>query len=254
MNIVKENENTHKDNIDVFNPILKTDNKLFVMPNTTSRYFELFLSKFTKDCEPNSIQKWLDKFPNLNIRTICRVLNLSFLQSDIREVTYELFHNVIFTKEKLLKCKITNDDLCPICSIQSENVYHMLLECSSLHSFNEYIKCFLHDVLAKSSPDFVNQLDFEMLCMFGLLQNSKSVNFYFGKNILAIRKFCIIKRRNIAIREGKSLNIEDYFRSTVLKNVQYAYEYYKSTNSLNLFEKYYEQNNPVLSVLNNIVR
>jgi hypothetical protein len=40
----------------------------------------------------------------------------------------------------------------------------------------------------------------------------------------------------------------------VLKNVQYAYEYYKSTNSFNLFEKYYEQNNPVLSVLNNIVR
>jgi hypothetical protein len=68
--------------------------------------------------------------------------------------------------------------------------------------------------------------------MFGLLQNSKSVNFYFGKNILAIRKFCIIKRRNIAIKEGKSLNIEDYFRSTVLKNVQYAYEYYKNSNNM----------------------
>ena len=96
------------------------------MPNTTSRYYELFLSNFTKDYEPKSIQKWLDKFPNLNIRTIYRVLNLSFLQSDIREVAYKLFHNVIFTKEK---CKITNDDLCPICSIQSENIYHMLLEC-----------------------------------------------------------------------------------------------------------------------------
>jgi hypothetical protein len=89
--------------------------------------------------------------------------------------------------------------------------------------------------------------------MLSLLQNSKSVNFYFVSNILEIRKFCIIKRRNFAIREGKILNIENYFRSTMLKNVQYAYEYYKSTNSLDLFEKYYEQNNPVLSVLNNIV-
>jgi hypothetical protein len=61
------------------------------------------LSNFTKDYEPKSIQKWLDKFPNLNIRTICRVLNLSFLQSDIREVAYKLFHNVIFTKEMLLR-------------------------------------------------------------------------------------------------------------------------------------------------------
>ena len=30
---VKENENTHKDKIDVFNPILKTDEKLSVMPD-----------------------------------------------------------------------------------------------------------------------------------------------------------------------------------------------------------------------------
>ena len=105
----------------------------------------------------------------MNIRRIYRVLNLSFSQSDIREVVYKLFHDVIFTKEKLLKCKIINDDICPICSIQSENVYHMLLECSSLHSFNEYIKCFLHDLLAKSTPDFVNQLDFEILFMLSLL-------------------------------------------------------------------------------------
>ena len=101
LNIVKENESNHKDNIDVFNPILKTDDKLSVMPNTTSRYYELFLSNFTKDYERKSIQKWLDKFPNLNIRTIYRVLNLSFLQSDIREVAYKLFHNIFFHKGKV---------------------------------------------------------------------------------------------------------------------------------------------------------
>jgi hypothetical protein len=100
LNIVKKNDNTHKDKIDVFNPILKTDDKLSVMPNTTSRYYELFLSQFTKDCEPNSIKKWLDKFPNLNIRTIYIVLNLSFLQSDIREVAYKVFHNVFFSQRK----------------------------------------------------------------------------------------------------------------------------------------------------------
>jgi Fe2+ or Zn2+ uptake regulation protein len=52
-------------------------------------YYELLLSNFTKDYERKSIQKWLDKFPNLNIRTIYRVLNLSFFQSDIREVAYK---------------------------------------------------------------------------------------------------------------------------------------------------------------------
>ena len=66
------------------------------MPNTTSRYYELFLSQFTKDCEPKSIKKLLDKFPNLNIRTIYIVLNLSFFQSYIREVAYKVFHNGFF--------------------------------------------------------------------------------------------------------------------------------------------------------------
>jgi hypothetical protein len=52
LNIVKKNDNTHKDKIDVFNPILKTDYKLSVMPNTTSSYYELFLSQFTKENFP----------------------------------------------------------------------------------------------------------------------------------------------------------------------------------------------------------
>jgi hypothetical protein len=41
LNIVKENKSNHKDKIGVFNPILKTDDKLSVMPNTTSRYYIL---------------------------------------------------------------------------------------------------------------------------------------------------------------------------------------------------------------------
>ena len=40
---VKENENTHKDKVGVFNPISKRDDKLSGMPNTTNRYYELFL-------------------------------------------------------------------------------------------------------------------------------------------------------------------------------------------------------------------
>ena len=46
LNIVKENENIHKDKIGVINPILKTDDKLSVMPNTTSRYYDYVFRMF----------------------------------------------------------------------------------------------------------------------------------------------------------------------------------------------------------------
>ena len=43
--------------------------------------------------------------------------------------------------------------------------------------------------------------------MFGLLQNSKSVDFYFVNNIIAIIKFCIIIKRNFAVSEKAQFSI-----------------------------------------------
>ena len=67
-------------------------------------------------------------------------MHLSFLQSDVRELAFKLLHNVIFTKERLMKCKITVDDVCPVCLLSTEDVYLMMFECSHLADFNDFMK------------------------------------------------------------------------------------------------------------------
>ena len=64
------------------------------------------------------------------------------------------------------------------------------------------MKNVLLDICAKSTPGLINQLDFGKICMFGVPKSDKYINFYFLNNILAIRKFCMIKRRNIVIKEN----------------------------------------------------
>ena len=247
--LVQTNENVSR-NVSSWSVILKTELKLLELPLKTKMYYDLLIHKMSNESEPKSVMKWMQKYPQLEINRIYRVLNLPFLQSDIRELAYKLFNNVIFTKEKLFQCKITTDDLCPICLSEKENIYHLIFDCSSLAKFDDFMKNFLHNILAKSLPAYVNSQDYEVLCMFGLLSDCKDINFYFVNNVLSFRRFCVVKRRNIAIRENKYIDLISYFKSVLNRNVQYAYEYYKFKNSLNLFEKYYSKNNPVLSIQN----
>ena len=247
--IVATNENRTR-SVSSLSIVFRTDEKLSVFPTKTSTFYELLIQKLSKNCEPKSLQKWSQKYPNLEFPKIYKILNLPFLQSDIKETAYKLFNNVIFSKERLYKCKITNDDLCPICLSATENIYHLMLDCPNLVQFNDFMKDFLYNILGQGSSHFINTLDYEVLCMFGLLQNSKVINYYFVNNVLAFRKFCVIKRRNIALKHNKIIDITQYFKSVLQRNVTYSYEYYKSKDNLNLFEKYYMKNNPVLFVNN----
>ena len=135
-----------------------------------------------------------------------------------------------------------------ICLLSTEDVHHMMFECSHLAEFNDFMKNVLLDICAKSTSGLVNQLDFGKICKFGVLKSDRYINFYFLNNISAIRKLCVVKRRNIAIKENKILNIDEYFKTIVIRNVRYAYEYYKNRQCLQLFGKYYSGNNPIITV------
>ena len=77
-----------------------------------------------------------------------------------------------------MKCKIIVDDVCPVCLLSTEDVYHLMFEYSHLAQFNDFMK-------------------------------------------IAIRKFCVIKRRNIAIKENNILNIEEYFKIIAGMQINY---------------------------------
>jgi len=36
-------------------------------------------------------------------------------------------HNALFTNDKLVKCKLTDDPLCSLCFSETENIFHLLI-------------------------------------------------------------------------------------------------------------------------------
>ena len=246
--LIQTNSHTYKD--PKITPILNNGVKSCIFPSTTREFYRLLIEKISKD--PVSLSFWRLMYPDLNIEKVQKSLNYSFLQSDCREVSFKVFNRIIFTKDKLYKCNITVDNECPICSTL-EDLHHLIYTCRGLHTFNDFVKDFLHNIMLNSTHDFVNKLDFKYLCYFGLTSVCKNINVYFINNVLAIRRFCVIKRRNLAMKENKILDIEQYFKSILVKNINYAYEHYKRNNSLHLFEKYYHNNNPVIAIRDNQV-
>ena len=137
--IIEENENPSK-SIPPLSITFRTDNTISLLPRNTKAYYDVLILKLSKNCEPRSLSKWEQRYNELDVNKVYTILNLSFLQSDVRELAFKLFHNVIFTKERLMKCKITVDDVCPVCLLSTEDVYHMMFECSHLADFNDFMK------------------------------------------------------------------------------------------------------------------
>ena len=108
-----------------------------------------------------------------------KILNLRFLHSYVREVAYKLLKNVIFSKEKLFKCNITDNDFCLVCLSATENICHLMLNCPNLVEFNDFKKQFLYNILEQTSTQFINMLNYDILCMFGLLTYNTEINYFF---------------------------------------------------------------------------
>ena len=56
---------------------------------------------------------------------------------DIVELDFKLFHNAIFTHEKLFKIGKTESNLCPICETKCEDILHMFIKCEELQDFRK---------------------------------------------------------------------------------------------------------------------
>ena len=56
------------------------------------------------------------------------------------------------------------------------------------------------------------------------------------------------QKTQYSYKRKQILNIEEYFKTIIIRNVRYPYEYYKNRQCLQLFEKYYSGNNPIITV------
>ena len=103
--------------------------------------------EFREDVEIKVKQedKWINIYndPNLDWKHIYLTPIRATIDTTLRDFQYKFIMQIIPTNSFLLKCKISNSNLCDFCNNSIETVVHLFLECQHSQHFWSQLKTFL---------------------------------------------------------------------------------------------------------------
>ena len=226
------------------------DNKQIPIPQDTRTFYNLLLKLVQKS--PIAESFWTNIYPDIEFTKCYIYANLHFLPSECKELNFKITHKVLFTKQHLLKCNMSNDDTCPSCKITTESIDHLFNNCPDLSRFHDFLKDLLLNLLRYADNSYVNKLDFKSLILFGFMKKSKGFNFYFANFVLNIARYCIYKRRNfLSMNSAAKLDLIEYFKTILNQKVSYNFYIYIMRKERQLLEKYFISENPILKIVSN---
>lgn len=199
---------------------------------------------------PTSQIMWESKFDNLEFQKLASLIHCGSKCPDMVELDFKIYHNIVYTYEKLFKIGYVNSSLCPMCRNGIENVYHMFYSCDRLRIFLQHITYHLETLFQNMDNDVVNSLQIEQLMLFGYKGNHKRVNRVFVNFFLSQARQCIYRRRMFSLQHDRHIDIITYFKYSLQKNIEYIFEYYMINKKINSFENKFLRYNFVLKLEN----
>ena len=162
-NITIDNENFNIDINDVQDPVCwKTLRK---------GKFEIKKIFYTKKLPIHiSIQKWNDKFPNLNWKYIFNICHKTTCDTKIKWFQYRLIYRTLPTNRFLSLRQIKNSSLCEFCNELEDTISHMFWECQYVQTFWSE----LHNLFISKLPHIHNLNLSEQLILFGWKDNTRT--------------------------------------------------------------------------------
>jgi hypothetical protein len=148
------------------------------------------------------------------------------------ELDYKIAHLAIFTKQRLYICNITDNELCPVCKHDIEDISHLFVFCDELERLVKLIKLLLDHVCQRTG--YTN-----MELVSWLLQGYHSDKKEFVNLLLCIYRLAIFKRRNMSSQGVNSINVVKLFYSLFNTHINLLYSNYKNRNAENTFFRKY---------------
>ena len=170
----------------------------------------LYQHQFQKDVKIKVKQedKWINIFndPNLDWKHIYLTPIRATIDTTLRDFQYKFIMQIIPTNTFLLKCKISNSNLCDFCNNSIETVVHLFWECQHSQHFWSQLKTFL--------TEFNIDIDFnyKIIC-FGK-QNDQN------KNVLV--NFIIISAKYFIFKNKYAKTIPNFqcFKNFLFKRIE----------------------------------
>lgn len=167
---------------------------------------------------------------------------------DMTEVDLKIVYGIIWTKERLYRIKKTDNNRCPNCKNETEDILHMFIECDTLLSFRSFIE----DVLVYFYKERGYTTDhFNKILLFGTTEKNKYYSFI--NVLLSTARFTIYKRRCYMSITDKLLDCKRLFNMYFKRQLNWIYRFYQQKNE-SLFQTNFVDNIPYVRVVNNEIQ
>lgn len=223
---------------------------------TVKIFYKLLIQKVFNP--PKSNQYWSEKFKTKDTKMLDNrwiVLKESGKPPDVVELDFKIFHNAIFTYEKLFKIGKTDSNKCPLCSVEREDLIHMFVYCTEIQDFkSEFIIYHLETLLKDCENSVYNVLDFDEIFMTAFPNVMKNVNTFFVNFFLSLCRFTIYRRRQLLLQTNKRIHLTSFCKYLLRHYIYYNYHYLciEKNNRKMFFEKFL-RNNPLLKETDGIL-
>jgi hypothetical protein len=223
--------------------IMMHNGKITACTTCSRVWYELLVGLYYRP--PASHAFWQELFgPNIPFESVWRTVHLSFKPPDTVDLDFRLFHNVIYTKEKLCKIGKVDSSVCTLCSLETEDLSHMFIKCIELDDTKQYVVEILEGLFNKSDVSYINTLSYDKLLLLGYFESRKNVNDNFVNYFISIVRLCIFKRRQVHISSGKTLDLKRLVVFTLKKYISYACEYFCKRQQSPRFKRLFSDHNP----------
>lgn len=227
------------------NFLIVREAKMYALAQCTFLYYGILLEDNFQI--PTSFSYWRKIFPNCIIEQFAELIHINSKTPDMIDVDFKIFHNILYTNEKLHKFGILDSDLCSFCNSGKEDMVHMFLRCERLKDFISFIQYHTENFLRNMPNEFINTIDFNELFLLGFRQSSTSVNCTLLNNFLSHARMCLYKSRNIFTRLKKHVDLIMFYKYSFENYIHYVHHYYIVKNKFTLFDKYFLSNNTLIT-------
>ncbi len=158
-----------------------------------------------------------------------------FIPRKCKDFNWRIFHGLVNTEAKLNLMKYSNGN-CKLCIHDTENLEHLLHDCTELTGFWTNMECFIR----KINQEFHISKFIVMTGYFDQNQYNEAINV-----ILSISKWCIWKRRNNFKYEQEYITTSQLYLWVKNEVVQHFYSIIHDKNKKHnkTYTKYYEKLN-----------
>lgn len=221
-----------QDNTPTFVLLYRNIHYQFISCRTSNFYCVLRDDKYQP---PTSHSFWTEIFTSIDMNKVSGLICMNSKCPDMIDIDFRIYHNIIYSMEKLHKMRLVDSEMCTLCFQATETILHIFKDCQRLNTFKKFMLYHVENILKNAPNTTVNMLDFDEMLLLGYQKNVKNVNSVFLNLFLSQARLSIFKTRAVFLKIGRKIDLEIFFKYSFEKYCNYILHYFYLNNNREQF-------------------